>query len=84
MPDEAPSPPDNKEQSRRSLEKAREIGAAREDPAAENLKRQGVKAVAAAARKWLVEHSNQTKGLGFGCDTAGTLMQEQNLASRRS
>jgi hypothetical protein len=41
MPDEAPSP-DNKEQSRRSLEKVREIGAAREDAAAENLKRQAL------------------------------------------
>jgi hypothetical protein len=41
MPDEAPST-DNKEQPRRSLEKAREIGAAREDPAAENLKRQAL------------------------------------------
>jgi len=29
----------NNEQTRRSLEKAREIGAANEDPAAENLKR---------------------------------------------
>lgn len=34
MPYEAPYP-DDKEQSRRSLKKAREIGAAREDPAAE-------------------------------------------------
>jgi hypothetical protein len=38
MLDEARSP-DNKEQSRCSLEKARGIGAAREDAAAENLKR---------------------------------------------
>jgi hypothetical protein len=41
MPREAPSP-DNKERSRRSLEKAREIAAAREDAAAENLKRQAL------------------------------------------
>jgi hypothetical protein len=41
MPHEAPCS-DNKEQSRRSLEKAGEIGAAREDAAAENLKRQAL------------------------------------------
>ena len=32
----------NNEQSRRALEKAREIGAAGEDPAAENLKREAL------------------------------------------
>jgi hypothetical protein len=40
----------NNDQSRRALEKAREIGAAREDPAAENLKREAFGAVAAGAR----------------------------------
>ena len=37
-----PASYENNEQSRRSLEKAREIGAAVEDPAAENLKRQAL------------------------------------------
>lgn len=40
----------NNEQSRRALEKAREIGAASEDPAAENLKREALGAVAANPR----------------------------------
>ena len=62
---------DDDQESQRSLERAREFGAAGEDPAAERLKREALGRFLQGAREKLA--ADITRRLANGCDIAASL-----------